>query len=167
MEMSSHSEKMQKSLGAAQVNSCTSLPFRVLHRKFYDVEVIFKSANVVYHFYPPKGHVEFPFSAKVFGLLLEDAYVWAVGRQVGAKADYFNAIDAKFFVRAEDPSRSLGQPTFYVELEDVGNRLGAQKILIDRFLGRLDTLLDRAASKMLGMTEAALLAELKSNRWRD
>lgn len=146
----------------------TRIPFRNYERKEYDVEIAFQpNGDVVYHFFPKKSAFDFVFSERTFGMLLEDAFIWASKGKIDAEADFFDRNIAKHFVRANDPSRSLGQPTFCITLRKVGNRLGAEEILVDRFLGRLDMLLEKATSFFLKGEGHLLEAELKKNRWRN
>ena len=164
-EDSSHSYLSSE---AERAHVPTSVPFRNYERRLYDVEIAFQpNGDVVYHFFPKKGSFEFSFGEKVVGMILEDAFVWAVGKGIDAEADYFGRHIVQHFVRANDPTRSLGQPTFCITVPKVGNRLGAESLLIDRFLGRLDSLLERAASYSLGGEAVRLEKDLRAKRWRD
>jgi hypothetical protein len=147
----------------------TAVPFRVYERQFYDVEVTFKAnGDVDYHFFPPKGRFDFPFNFRIVGILLEDAALWSVGPNVKTEADYFDRDVAQWFMRAgEDPTRSLGQPTFFVRFQKVGQRMGAEEILIDRFLGRLDTLLKEVSSMSIqGVPISQIYQDVRVNRRR-
>jgi len=147
----------------------TAVPFRVYEKQFYDVEVVFKAnGDVDYHFFPLKGRFDFPFSFRIIGLLIEDAAVWSVGPSVQTEADYFDREIAQWFMRAgEDPSRSLGQPTFFVRFQKVGHRMGAEEILIDRFLGRLDMLLKEVSSMSIrGIPSSQIYQDIRVNRRR-
>jgi hypothetical protein len=131
------------------------------------MEIAFqKSGDVVYHFFPKRGNLEFHLGWKVFGLLLEDAMVTIVGRSVSAKADYLPTEIAKNFSRSESPDTALGQPTFWVELKGVGNRPGAEYMLIDRVLHKFDELLARAAGVSLDKSRTHLFNDISSRRWR-
>jgi len=145
------------------------VPYRVYERRYYDVEIIFKpNGDVDYHFFPQKGRFDFPFAYKIMGMVLEDAAVWAVDTRTKSEADYYDREIAKWFSRAgEDPNRSLGQPTFFVRFQKVGDKLGAEKMLVDKFLGRIDHLMDIISTESLrGKPQSVLYREWKQNRQR-
>ena len=144
----------------------TPLVPQIRERRLYVAEIVEKAPDVVYHFWPPKGTFEFPFGEQIFGMLLEDAFVWGVGDGISAEADYFDRKVAQHFSRGDDPKRPLGQPTFWVKLANVANRPGAQKILVDRILGRLDTLLDDASGGVLKVGKVEYYRQLRSRRPR-
>jgi hypothetical protein len=147
--------------------SPTAIPYRVVHRKFYDVEIMFRQdGDVIYHFFPQRGMFDFQPNPRIFSLLVEDAYVWAVGVP-DVEADYFTKEIAQYFVRAEDPSRPLNQSTLCVTVRKVGDRLAADKILIDRYFGRLDELCGRAMARAVEIGKVRLESELLHHRWRD
>jgi len=146
----------------------TQIPFRNHERRFYDVEIAFQpNGDVIYHFFPKKGSFDFTFNEKVTGMILEDAFVWAVGGDIPAEADFFGRQIAQHFVRANDPTRALGQPTFCVKVQKAGNRMGAERILVERFLGRLDSLFEKASKYSLNGEIHLLEKDLRRNRWRD
>lgn len=153
---------------AQQAKVPTLISFRAYERDLYDVEVSFQqNGDIIYHFYPKKGSFDFVFRRDVTGMLIEDAFIWAVGPEIAAEADYFDHKTAQHFARASDPSRVLGQPTFYVKAKEAGNRLGAERIMIDRFLGRLDSLFEKARTYVLSGRLSELRRSLKTDRWRD
>lgn len=148
------------------------LPYQAYSRLGYDVEVIFQeTGDVIYHFFPRKGRIEFPFGHQVFGMLVEDALVYCLGdllREVG-EADYMSADEARFYfiARADDPMRIAGQATIFVKLKGLGKRRAAQDILVDRPLGRLDLLIERANTESLASPPHSLYFKIRDRRWRD
>ncbi len=139
------------------------LPYQVYEKRFFEVEVIFRdSGDVIYHFFPKRGAFNFPISDRLFGMLLEDAFLVSVGQDAvvkGAEADYMNREEARFITRANEPDRALGQPTYYVRLTKLGTRPFAQTILVERVLARIEMLVEECARESLSGDHADHLVE--------
>jgi hypothetical protein len=143
------------------------LDYQVLHRNRYDVEIILQGTDIVYHFFPQRGQVLFPLGYRVFGMLVEDAFVAELGKGLVeqiAQADYYSATEADIIARAEAPDRAAGQETLFVRLKGVRYRLGSQEILVDRLLQRLDARMDAMIAKALEIGDVT--SYLERNRWR-
>lgn len=136
-------------------------------RKHYEVEVVQKGNNVIYHFFPRKGSLDFYPDHFIFGTLMEDAFVWAASPNLDTQADYYNKQDAKAISRASEPNHALGQPTFCLQVFDVMDRIGAERVMGEKFLGRLDHLLDRVSRELMSKSAEELRRDMLRRRWRD
>jgi len=163
---SPENEKNGRILGSQTTMMPTPLIPQIQERKFYVVELVEKDGDVLYHFWPPKGVFAFPFGEELFGMLLEDSFVWALGNGVEAEADYFDRELAAHFSRGDDPEKALGQPTFWVKVVNVAKRIGAQEILVDRVLGRLDQVLAEASVEVMKNGKRNYYLHLKNHRLR-
>lgn len=168
LQQSSPSPDTERSkvLGAQKDLLPTPLIPQIQERKFYVVELVEKDGDVLYHFWPPKGVFAFPFGENIFGMLLEDSFVWALGDQIEAEADYFDRTVAAHFSRGDDPEKALGQPTFWVKVVGVAKRIGAQEVLVDKVLGRLDKVLTEASIEVMKNGKMNFYHRLKEDRLR-
>lgn len=127
----------------------SDLPYRILTRRHYEVEICFKnSGDVAFHFFPRRGQITFaPFGYELFGHELEQAFVRVLGRGIRMRADFLPA--DKMIARADNPSVPCGQPTFWVLVEEVGKRSRVQHIMQTDLLEEADRLLDRCMPELL------------------
>jgi hypothetical protein len=114
-----------------------SLEFTEKELKFCDVEFVDSGEDVVYHFWPSKGDMDFPPS---FAVCLESAFKAVLPTSADVRAEYTSRDEATAFMRyGSDPSSDSDPvPTYYVRVVGWAGNPMSDRFLKDKIFRELD-----------------------------
>lgn len=112
-----------------------AIQFDVQEYKYFEAEIATVGNDVVYHFWPPEGKLDFP---PFFAVALEGAFRSVLPEDADVRAEYMNRTEASAFMRVNDSSgEGAPVPTYYVRVIGWGDHPMTGKFLKDQVFRNL------------------------------
>ena len=111
------------------------IQFDVQEYKYFEAEIATIANDIVYHFWPPEGELDFP---PFFAVALEDAFRSVLPEDADVRAEYMNRTEAAAFMRVNDSTgEGAPVPTYYVRVIGWGDHPMSDKFLKDQVFRNL------------------------------
>ena len=115
----------------------TPIEFETKSFKFFDVEFTERGNDVVYHFWPVRGELDFP---PKFGETLEKAFLSVLPESADVRAEYMDKFEAEMLMRFDDDATQESEPvpTYYIRVVGWADNPMCDIILKNRVLNNLE-----------------------------